>query len=638
MAKQQGTKNSNQTENIAPVRREAELQQAEEQQLVAPELQRLQQTLANPDEGNPDDIAALQQTVGNRAVTQLFPPQAGIDDAATIQAKLRVGAPGDKYEQEADRMAEKVMSTTVPTETQSGGVVVAQPETLGTVQRVTGIEATKKQIKETISSLKQSTVDPQTIADARKLFESLGVKSDTSSGGSSIGDQNKYFKNERAALLKAIAAASTKNQKTVLNKNGVKNALPKTNLPINKPGTNLVKQPEQQTQKIKEKQDALPNTLPQKQPKQDLQKELEKHLQIVKIGLDNDAARRSKRWIFDNYHKIQQGTPKKEQQTTIITTPEPKPIPKPDPDPPIPDPNPVPHHQELEPPPAPEPDPIPEEFDDAELAAMAAIIMEEEEAAEEAEEEEIEEEEDDVEEEEEEEEEEEDEEALEEEVEEALEQDEEEEETEEDWALPVLLDKQEKIGDVPQIQRAEKTDESRFSFSRFSGKDDYNFDVTQKRPANTRVARNEPGIPGLKGVSEDIWLKPLSGLISAHQQPATVQAKQAATDGGFDVEDKLESRLMQEKSKGQPLPDDVQTDMETRFGADFSQVRVHTGSEAAQISDGLNAQAFTHGNDIFFNAGKSNFGTSDNKKLLAHELTHVIQQMGYGKKDDQRDG
>jgi hypothetical protein len=95
---------------------------------------------------------------------------------------------------------------------------------------------------------------------------------------------------------------------------------------------------------------------------------------------------------------------------------------------------------------------------------------------------------------------------------------------------------------------------------------------------------------------------------------------------------------MQQKSKGQSLPDDVQADMESRFGADFSQVRIHTSSEAAQISDGLNAQAFTHGNDIFFNDGKSNFGATENKKLLAHELTHVIQQMGYGKKDDQRNG
>jgi hypothetical protein len=64
--------------------------------------------------------------------------------------------------------------------------------------------------------------------------------------------------------------------------------------------------------------------------------------------------------------------------------------------------------------------------------------------------------------------------------------------------------------------------------------------------------------------------------------------------------------------------------MEPRFGADFSQVRVHTDSQAIQMNQAVGAQAFTHGSDIYFGAGKSP-GISD---LTAHELTHVVQQTG----------
>ena len=70
------------------------------------------------------------------------------------------------------------------------------------------------------------------------------------------------------------------------------------------------------------------------------------------------------------------------------------------------------------------------------------------------------------------------------------------------------------------------------------------------------------------------------------------------------------------------LPRDVQDFMEPRIGADFSDVRVHTGHEAAELSDELQAQAFTYGKDVYFGAGK--YPGKD--ALTAHELTHVAQQ------------
>jgi hypothetical protein len=66
--------------------------------------------------------------------------------------------------------------------------------------------------------------------------------------------------------------------------------------------------------------------------------------------------------------------------------------------------------------------------------------------------------------------------------------------------------------------------------------------------------------------------------------------------------------------------------MEHAFGADFSAVRLHTNTGAAQASRNLNAQAFTYGNDIFFDQGKYDPSSIEGKQLLAHELTHTIQQ------------
>jgi Domain of unknown function (DUF4157) len=77
---------------------------------------------------------------------------------------------------------------------------------------------------------------------------------------------------------------------------------------------------------------------------------------------------------------------------------------------------------------------------------------------------------------------------------------------------------------------------------------------------------------------------------------------------------------------GSPLPITVRKDMEQRFGQDFSQVRMHTGSAAEQSASDVNANAYTAGNNIVFNRGRFSPETQNGKRLLAHELTHVVQQ------------
>ncbi|MBM3235926.1 DUF4157 domain-containing protein [Candidatus Poribacteria bacterium] len=90
----------------------------------------------------------------------------------------------------------------------------------------------------------------------------------------------------------------------------------------------------------------------------------------------------------------------------------------------------------------------------------------------------------------------------------------------------------------------------------------------------------------------------------------------------------LEARINTIRGGGQPLPESVRAFFEPRLGYDFSQVRVHTNSQAAETAQAVNAHAFTTGSNIVFGAGQYAPETTEGKWLLAHELTHVVQQGG----------
>ncbi len=88
----------------------------------------------------------------------------------------------------------------------------------------------------------------------------------------------------------------------------------------------------------------------------------------------------------------------------------------------------------------------------------------------------------------------------------------------------------------------------------------------------------------------------------------------------------IESRLKKTKGGGNPMSKAIKLEMENAFGADFSTIRIHTDSNAVSMCQEMKAQAFTNGNDIYFNKGKYNPNSAAGKQLLAHELTHTIQQ------------
>ena len=94
---------------------------------------------------------------------------------------------------------------------------------------------------------------------------------------------------------------------------------------------------------------------------------------------------------------------------------------------------------------------------------------------------------------------------------------------------------------------------------------------------------------------------------------------------GIAVSQQMESQLSQLQGGGRQMPEGLRNMMESGFGQDFSQVRLHTDSEAASMSSSIHAKAFTLGKDIYFNRGQFSPETSEGQRLVAHELTHVVQ-------------
>ena len=104
-----------------------------------------------------------------------------------------------------------------------------------------------------------------------------------------------------------------------------------------------------------------------------------------------------------------------------------------------------------------------------------------------------------------------------------------------------------------------------------------------------------------------LFFKARGGGVRKPDDPSTVQAK---------------------LGEGRPLEGSVRSPMESAFGTDFSQVRTHTDTTAAGLSNNLNARAFTIGEHIAFGTGEYQPGTLIGDALIAHELAHVVQQSG----------
>jgi Domain of unknown function (DUF4157) len=90
----------------------------------------------------------------------------------------------------------------------------------------------------------------------------------------------------------------------------------------------------------------------------------------------------------------------------------------------------------------------------------------------------------------------------------------------------------------------------------------------------------------------------------------------------------VEAAISQSRGGGQSLDDTSRQNMGGKLGDSLDDVRVHTDDSANALASSVSARAFTTGNDIYFAKGEHNPGSSDGQQLLAHELTHVVQQRG----------
>lgn len=142
-------------------------------------------------------------------------------------------------------------------------------------------------------------------------------------------------------------------------------------------------------------------------------------------------------------------------------------------------------------------------------------------------------------------------------------------------------------------------------------------------PNYDRGGRRRPATPGPQRSGDE------SSSISAAGNRAfasMVQRATARSQGAGPLDPDIASEIDAARSGGAPLDNNTKAEMEGHLGADLSSVRLHTDSTADHLNRSVQAEAFTTGSDIFFSSGKYDPGSADGRGLLAHELTHVVQQ------------
>jgi hypothetical protein len=128
-----------------------------------------------------------------------------------------------------------------------------------------------------------------------------------------------------------------------------------------------------------------------------------------------------------------------------------------------------------------------------------------------------------------------------------------------------------------------------------------------------RRRQAEPGVPDVR-----------RDVVDALRRHARRQHPIGA-EGGELAEDAAQ-RLKSASSGGSPVPVSMRGELESALGADLSQVRLHAGSQSSELNRSMSAVAFTHGQDIHFRDGIPDTSTDSGLHLLAHELTHTVQQ------------
>lgn len=164
------------------------------------------------------------------------------------------------------------------------------------------------------------------------------------------------------------------------------------------------------------------------------------------------------------------------------------------------------------------------------------------------------------------------------------------------------------------------------------------------RVAATVMQTSEPSVPHIQrqAVPEEdeemVQKKPLASSITPmiqrqewpEKNEGETPIQRRGDSGTASVGSEVELSIERARSGGQPLPDDLRNRMEQSFGADFSGVRVNTDAQADNLNRALHSRAFTTGQDLFFKRGEYDPASRAGQEVIAHELTHVVQQAGNG--------
>jgi len=158
----------------------------------------------------------------------------------------------------------------------------------------------------------------------------------------------------------------------------------------------------------------------------------------------------------------------------------------------------------------------------------------------------------------------------------------------------------------------------------------FNRSALQRQTARKPAALRPIGVPVSPVAAVDSRLSSPHDVLSAQRTVGNraVTSVQRKANAGGELDSTLSAEINRTRGGGSPLPIGLRGPLEQSFGSNFSGVRVHTDQQADTLNRSVQAKAFTLGSDIYFRKGNYQPGTSGGQELLAHELTHVVQQGG----------
>ncbi|WP_354667420.1 eCIS core domain-containing protein [Pseudotamlana agarivorans] len=181
----------------------------------------------------------------------------------------------------------------------------------------------------------------------------------------------------------------------------------------------------------------------------------------------------------------------------------------------------------------------------------------------------------------------------------------------------------------PEIQNKEISSIQRESLA--TPQEDEKLGTAEQRIEEDKLIQEKLEVQRLEEPEEDMVNKldeEEEGKINkmeGEEEEGKLQTKSNTTHSQI-ASNQVSNKIKRKSGQGRLMSENTKTEMESSFGTDFSDVNIHTDDDAIQMNKELGAQAFTHGKDVYFNSGKYNPDSSEGKHLLAHELTHVVQQ------------